>query len=472
MKRLFGTDGIRGVVNDDLTGDLAYKVGLATAKIIRDGRFRVQTNSPFSNNLYTVIIGSDSRPSRSMIVSGLTCGLCAGGVNVMDAGILPTPAIAYLTKHYPYPSLGIMVTASHNPAKYNGIKIIGPDGYKIADALEEEIEEMIFSMNENGTETFHQRTNTGETANLKFSHHDYMEFLYHNFTFKKDNNLHVAVDCSNGAASTCTEIFRKLGIKADIFNGMSENGTINGDKINEKCGSMHLKFLQDIIANNPGKYSCGIAFDGDADRCLLIDNTGEIVDGDHIMAMAAKYLKEQDMLSNNMVVGTIMSNLGLIRFLEENEIKYLSTKVGDKYVLEEMIANNCSLGGEQSGHIIFGEYATTGDGIFTALMVLQIMQEKSLPLCVIKNEMKKYPQVATTVHANAKIKQAFLSNLILKRTITDITYDALGTDGRSVVRPSGTEDYIRIMVEGKDLDVIKKLCDDIVLEINTALNPK
>lgn len=468
MKRLFGTDGIRGVVNRDLTGDLAYKVGLATAKIIHDGRFRVATNSPFANDLSTVIIGSDSRPSRSMIVSGLTCGLCAGGVNVMDAGILPTPAIAYLTKHYPYPSLGIMVTASHNPAHYNGIKIIGPDGYKIPDELEEEIEEMIFSMDENGTSNFHKSAEMGETANLQFSHHDYMEFLFSHFNFAKDNNLHVAIDCSNGSASTCTKIFYNLGIQADIFNGITENGTINGKKINERCGSTNLEFLQDIIRSNP-KYSCGIAFDGDADRCLLIDDTGEIVDGDHIMAMAAKYLKSKDMLSNNMVVGTIMSNLGLIRFLEKNDIKYLSTKVGDKYVLEEMIANNSSLGGEQSGHIIFGDYATTGDGIFTALMVLQIMQERRLPLSVIKSEMEKYPQVASTLPADAKTKQAFLSNLVLKRTIADMTHDVLGTDGRCVVRPSGTEDYIRIMVEGKDLETIAKLCNEIKLEITIAL---
>lgn len=224
---------------------------------------------------------------------------------------------------------------------------------------------------------------------------------------------------------------------------------------------MHLEFIQNIIKNSIIPFDCGIAFDGDADRCLLVDETGEIVDGDHILAIVGGYLKEQGLLTNNLIVGTVMSNLGLVKFCEAKGIKFLSTKVGDKYVLEEMITNNGSLGGEQSGHIIFKEYATTGDGILTALMVLNIMDKTGKKLSELKNQMFKYPQVSTQIAATPDEKNAFIANNTLRQRINYMVYESLGNEGRSVVRPSGTENYIRIMVEGKNYDTITKLCEDI-----------
>ena len=244
----------------------------------------------------------------------------------------------------------------------------------------------------------------------------------------------------------------------------------DGEHINEGCGSMHLEFLQDVIKNSGLSFDCGIAFDGDADRCLMIDETGEIVDGDHILAIVGGFLKDLGLLKNNLIVGTVMSNLGLVKFCEEKGIKFLSTKVGDKYVLEEMITNNGSLGGEQSGHIIFKEYATTGDGILTALMVLNIMDKTGKKLSELKNQMFKYPQVSTQITATPEQKNAFIANNSLRQRINDLVYETLGNDGRSVVRPSGTENYIRIMVEGKDFDTITKLRDDIQALILESLN--
>lgn len=453
MRRLFGTDGIRGIANKTLTADLAYKVGLATAKLLMTNHFRDTEYSPFGDTNPVVLIGTDTRPSKDMIVSSVTSGLTAGGVNVLHVGILPTPAIAYLTKLYSFASIGIMITASHNPKEYNGIKIIGADGYKLPDQLEEQVEELISKINSNTISDYYAQ----ECGKIKYdlasiAAKDYTCNLL-KFSLKP---LRVAIDCSNGSASTCIDVFKKAGLSFSAYNLDT-----SGEHINENCGSMHLEFLQNIIKNSIIPFDCGIAFDGDADRCLLVDETGEIVDGDHILAIVGGYLKEQGLITNNLIVGTVMSNLGLVKFCEAKGIKFLSTKVGDKYVLEEMITNNGSLGGEQSGHIIFKEYATTGDGILTALMVLNIMDKTGKKLSELKNQMFKYPQVSTQITATPDKKNAFIANNTLRQKINDMVYDTLGNDGRSVVRPSGTENYIRIMVEGKDYDTITKLCDDI-----------
>ncbi len=461
MRRLFGTDGIRGIANKTLTADLAYKVGLATAKLLMTNHFRDTVNSPFGDTKPIVLIGTDTRPSKDMIVSSVSSGLTAGGVNVLHIGILPTPAIAHLTKLYSFAAIGIMITASHNPKEYNGIKIIGADGYKLPDQLEEQIEELISKINPNTIADYYSEECGKIKSDLACSAAaDYTSNLL-KYTFKP---LRVAIDCSNGSASSCVDVFKNAGLYVSEYNI-----DLSGEHINDKCGSMHLEFLQDIIKNFGFHFDCGIAFDGDADRCLLVDETGEIVDGDHILAIVGGYLKEQNLLTNNLIVGTVMSNLGLIKFCEAKGIKFLSTKVGDKYVLEEMITNNGSLGGEQSGHIIFKDYATTGDGILTALMVLNIMDKTGKKLSELKNQMFKYPQVSTQIIATPDEKNAFIANTSLRQKINDMVYETLGSDGRSVVRPSGTENYIRIMVEGKDYDTITKLCDDIKALITSNL---
>lgn len=454
MKRLFGTDGIRGIVNETLTGDLAYKVGLATAKLLKTTHFRNTKTSPFLDDNPIVLIGTDTRPSKDLIFSGIACGLCAGGVNVISIGIIPTPAVAYLTKNYDFASAGIMITASHNPKEYNGIKIIGPDGYKLHDRLEEQIENYISSMSEETLSSFFSKS-PGKISYgfIETAKEDYMSYLKSLFPFDANNKIKIAVDCSNGAAASCKEIFKEFNILADIYNIDS------GEHINDKCGSMHLEFLQSIVKRN--SYDCGIAFDGDADRCLFVDASGEVVDGDYILAIIGSYFKQNGQLHNNSIVGTIMSNLGLTKFCEANKINFISTKVGDKYVLEEMIANGASLGGEQSGHIILKDFATTGDGILTSLMMLSIINNTNTPLHELKNKMTKYPQVTKQIVANSETKNAFVANIDLQQKIQNLVYAKLGNDGRAVVRPSGTENYIRVMVEGKDYSIISKILDDI-----------
>lgn len=455
MKRLFGTDGIRGIVNETLTGDLAYKVGLATAKLLTTHRFRDVKVSPFMDDKPIVIIGTDTRPSKDLIFSGLACGLTAGGVNVITVGILPTPAIAFLTMEYEFVSAGIMITASHNPKRYNGIKIIGPDGYKLHDNLEERIENLVESIaSETISDFFAEKPGRISYEFVEPAKKRYITFLKNLFDFTDEYELHIAVDCSNGAASACQDIFHEIGMDADTYN-VDESG----EMINDGCGSMHLEFITNKVKN--GFYDIGIAFDGDADRCLLVDENGDIVDGDYILAIIGNYLKECGKLKGNTIVGTVMSNLGLVKFCEEKGIKFLATKVGDKYVLEEMITNRSSLGGEQSGHIILKDYATTGDGILTALMIINIMVKTRKPLHELKKEMVKYPQVSTQIEAGPKEKNAFVANSHLKEEITSLVAKHLGNDGRAVVRPSGTENYIRIMVEGKDEDVITSICNTI-----------
>lgn len=455
MKRLFGTDGIRGIVNKTLTGDLAYKVGLATAKLIQTTHFRDILVSPFLDKKPVVLIGTDTRPSKDLILSGVTCGLCAGGINVISIGVIPTPAVAYLTKHYHYASAGIMITASHNPKEYNGIKIIGPDGYKLHDRLEEQIENFISTMSEETFSNFFADSPGKVLNSTQKAKEDYMNYLRNLFPFNAENKLKIAVDCSNGAASSCKSIFKNFNILADVYNFDLDDG----EHINEGCGSMHLEFIQSVVKK--GGFDCGIAFDGDADRCIFVDANGEIVDGDYILAIIGSYFKQNGKLQNNAIVGTIMSNLGLVKFCETNQINFISTKVGDKYVLEEMIANGASLGGEQSGHIILKDFATTGDGILTALMILSIINKTRTPLHKLKNKMAKYPQVSTQIAANSEVKNAFVANIELQQKIQNLVYSKLGDDGRAVVRPSGTENYIRVMVEGKDYNVISKLLENI-----------
>lgn len=465
MRRLFGTDGIRGIANKDLTGDLAYKIGLATGIMLNSNPVRISSkDSPFDTDQPVVLIGSDTRTSKDMIISAVSSGLCAAGVNVMSLGILPTPAMAYFTKGYKFAAAGIMITASHNPPEYNGIKIFGPDGYKLPDELEMQIEEIIENIS-SGEELDLSSDNFGSISHAyeELAVKDYSKALSKLFSF--NHEFEIAVDCSNGAAGAYIEAMKLPNLTIYEFNTK-----LDGKSINQNCGSTHLEFLGGEILNSGLTYNCGVAFDGDADRCLLIDEEGEIVDGDEILAIIGTYLKRHDRLKNNTIVGTVMSNLGLIKACNENGIKFLSTKVGDKYVLEEMIANDAIIGGEQSGHIIFKEFATTGDGILTALMVLDVMDKTNMPLNVLKRQMFKYPQESAKITADSKQKAAFLANSNLRQQIDKLVVDTLGNDGRAVVRPSGTENCIRVMVEGRDKKIISDLCHEICRLIYSSQN--
>lgn len=446
MARLFGTDGIRGIVNDTLTGELAYKVGVATATVMKNR----------SSDKPNFIIGTDTRKSRNMLKSAIICGLTSVGSDVVDLGVIPTPAVAYLAKEYG--AAGIMITASHNPSKYNGIKIFSSDGYKLPDEVEEEIEEIIADVKSV------QLVSDDELGDLTVSHSARDKYIKHLIsTVDCDlSSLNVAIDAANGAASNVAlKLFHELGVNAVICGG------ILGSQINENCGSTHMENIQSIMKAN--SYDIGIAFDGDADRCLFVDENGEIVDGDYTLAIVSKYFKEQGCLEGNSVVGTVMSNFGFTSFCKQNDINFVATKVGDRYVLEEMLLNDYILGGEQSGHIIFKEHATTGDGLLTALNMLMIMKKTGKPLSELKKVMTKYPQVMDMVEATSDQKVSFLTNNLIKKEIASMQ-ELLNGDGRILVRPSGTENYIRVMAEGKSSftisAIVRDLCNLIAQQIN------
>lgn len=447
MARLFGTDGIRGIVNDTLTGELAYKVGIAAATVMKS---RSDSGAP------KFIIGTDTRKSRNMLKSAIICGLTSVGSDVVDLGVIPTPAVAYLAKEYG--AAGIMITASHNPSKYNGIKIFSSDGYKLPDEVEEEIEEIIADVKSV------QLVSDDELGDLTVSHSARDKYIKHLIsTVDCDlSSLNVAIDAANGAASNVAlKLFHEIEVNAVICGG-----TI-GSQINENCGSTHMENIQSIMKAN--SYDIGIAFDGDADRCLFVDENGEIVDGDYTLAIVSKYFKEQGCLEGNSVVGTVMSNFGFTSFCKQNGINFVATKVGDRYVLEEMLLNDYILGGEQSGHIIFKEHATTGDGLLTALNMLMIMKKTGKPLSELKKVMTKYPQVMDMVEATSDQKVSFLTNNLIKKEIASMQ-ELLNGDGRILVRPSGTENYIRVMAEGKSSftisAIVRELCNLIAQQIN------
>lgn len=437
MGKLFGTDGIRGIVGDDLTVQLAYKVGLAAAYVLGKEK----------ENL-TVLIGKDTRVSRDVLSTALTAGLLNSGANVIDLGIVPTPAVSYLIKKY-NASMGVMISASHNPSEYNGIKLFDENGFKLPDETEEKIEKYLL-----GEEI--PSSNKIGNLSIKFDAiEDYTDYLVSTVeNINKD--LKIVVDCANGSASTTAEVlFKKLGLKPNIINI-----NFDGYNINDNCGSTHMEKLIETVLNT--KADLGIAYDGDADRCLMVDDQGNLIDGDFILAIAGNYLKEKNELDNNTIVGTIMSNLGLKKFCENNDINFVATKVGDRYVLENMLENGNIIGGEQSGHVIFKKHANTGDGELTSIQILNIMTKTNKSLKELASIMQSYPQVLINVEVTKEGKEHFLEDediICLKNEIED----SLNGEGRVLLRASGTEYKIRVMLEGKDINDItskaQKLAD-------------
>lgn len=448
MGRLFGTDGARGVANSELTCELAMKIGRAAAMVLTESC----AHKP------KVLIGMDTRASSHMLASAISAGLCSVGADVLIIDVVPTPAVAFLVKEYDYDA-GVMISASHNPCEYNGIKIFQGNGYKLPDELENEIEEIILDETKVPPVVL-----GGDVGKISFSSKAVDDYIFH-LAMTADGDfkgMKIALDCANGSASvTARALFTRLGAKCCIINE-----TPNGTNINENCGSTHLEQLQKFVVEN--KCDIGFAFDGDADRLLVVDENGEVVDGDKIIAVCSKFMKENNKLKNNTAVVTVMSNMGFFKFCEKNDINCIKTKVGDRYVLEEMVKNGYVIGGEQSGHIIFLDYATTGDGQMSAIQVLNVLKSTGKKISELASEMQVYPQVLINVRVSNFGKARLDKDEEVQLAIREAS-EELGDTGRVLVRVSGTEPLVRVMLEGEDYNQIKSLAESIAKVIEERL---
>lgn len=441
MRKYFGTDGIRGVAGETLTAELSYKVGRALGKLLSSKKEKPK-----------VVIGRDTRLSCDMIESSIVAGLTSRGVNVMLVGVVPTPAIAYLTKNLDNDS-GIMISASHNPYQDNGIKIFGPDGFKLTDEEELFIESYIEN-DDNKNLSYDKIGKVHDSFELS------QKYIQHiKSTISEDlSGLKIALDCANGATTQVAPfIFGDL--EADIE---TIGCTPNGININDNVGSTCLETLSEYVKNNNVDF--GFAFDGDGDRVLAVDNEGNFVDGDKIMFILAKHLKEQNKLNKNVVVSTVMSNIGFYKSLEENDIDFVQTAVGDRYVVEEMRKENYSIGGEQSGHVILMENATTGDGILTAIQLASIIKSSNKSLKELANSVKIYPQ--KLINIKVSDKNEVMNDEYILEECKKIEQDLHGK-GRILLRASGTENLIRVMVEADTYESTNYNCEklaNIILE--------
>lgn len=447
MGKLFGTDGIRGVVNAGLDAGLAYKVGLATASVLAEGT--AGRKSPL------VTIGKDTRISGDLLKGALIAGLCTAGAAVLDLGTLPTPGVAWATIHH-QADAGIVISASHNPYEHNGIKIFNGSGFKLSDGLEERIENIVLS----GHRSVDHKTGA-EIGKVTYmaerASEGYIDHLTH--TVSTDlSGLRILVDCANGAASaTAGRLFDRFPkLHADIINSDPD-----GININDHCGSTHMDSLAAMVT--AGEYDLGIAFDGDADRCLGVDELGHEIDGDQIMALCGLDLMKRGRLSGHTVVATVMSNLGLHLFAKEHGIGLECTSVGDRYVLECMREKGYVLGGEQSGHMIFLEHATTGDGELTALQLLDLLKRSGKRASELFSACQKYPQVLINVplSGGAESRESIMKAPWLNHAIREQEERLMGA-GRILVRPSGTEALIRVMVEGQDMELARACAEHLV----------
>lgn len=451
MGRLFGTDGVRGVANTELTCELAMEIGRAAATVLSGtGKCRPK-----------FVIGSDTRASSDMLGNALAAGLCSIGADVIQLGVVPTPAVAYLVQKYGADA-GVMISASHNPAEFNGIKIFSGNGFKLPDLIEEKIEDLILDPEKH----YPQPTGAevGRVSTAANATREYIDYIKSTARCTLDG-LNIAIDCANGSASaTAPDLFRELGANVHVLAAEPD-----GANINRNCGSTHLGALAEYVVANG--LDCGVAFDGDADRCLCVDREGREVDGDMIIAICALDLKARGKLNKNTVVGTIMANFGFGKFCEENDLRFVATKVGDRYVLEEMLLEDYILGGEQSGHVIFREFATTGDGELTAVQLLTILHEQNKPLSELASVMTRYPQTMVNLKISAEGKIAFYTDKVVTAKLEEAK-EKLGDTGRIVVRPSGTEPLIRVMVEGSDIAFIDEVAHDVADVIMQRLGDK
>ena len=444
MSRLFGTDGVRGEANTALQPELAYRLGRAATLYF----------GKRSEDKPKILIGRDTRISGEMFEAALTAGICSAGGRAVLAGIIPTPAVAYLVKKIDA-AAGIVISASHNPFYDNGIKFFGGDGYKLPDAVEDEIESIVRQIESD--DKFEKPTGA-KIGDVEFRHDllkDYIDFVI-STTSERFDGMKIALDCANGAAyEAMPAVLKKLGAEVILMGDKP-----NGININDECGSTHIENLRLEVLRK--KADIGIAHDGDADRCLCIDEKGDLIDGDHILIMCAKLMMDVGALPNNTVVTTVMANIGFRQAIENLGGRYEITAVGDRYVLENMLANGYRLGGEQSGHIIFSDYSTTGDGLITALQVLTAMKKSKKSAAELNKMMTTFPQVL--INIRVKDKDAYKNADAVKRAITE-GEEELAASGRILVRASGTEPLVRVMAEGPNKLQLEKICNKIAAEI-------
>ena len=440
MARLFGTDGVRGEANVTLLPEMAYRLGRAAT--IYFGKE--------SDEQPLIIIGRDTRISGEMFESALTAGICSAGGRAMLAGIIPTPAIAYLARKHKAKA-GIVISASHNPFHDNGIKFFGGDGYKLPDAVEDELEAIVHQLE---TDDNYPRPTAEHIGHIEYRTdllHQYMEFVLSTCKERFDG-VKVVLDCANGAAyEAMPKILRRLGANVKVIHALP-----NGTNINDGCGSTHLESLQKAVLENGADF--GIAHDGDADRCLCVDEKGQVIDGDHILVMCAMDMMKEGKLPYNTVVTTVMANIGFHQAIKKAGGRAEITKVGDRYVLENMLKNGYKIGGEQSGHIIFTDFSTTGDGLITALQVLSSLKRSGRKASDLTALMTTYPQLL--VNVKVATKEGWETNEAIKEAIAEGDKE-LGENGRILVRPSGTEPLIRVMAEGPDQAQLDRICHAI-----------
>jgi len=447
MPRLFGTDGVRGVAGDTLSCQLAFDLGRAGAHVLISSAHKPR-----------ILIGQDTRISGQMLSSALAAGVCSVGAEAIILGVMPTPGVAFLTKQY-NADAGIVVSASHNPMEYNGIKFFDSSGYKLPDTIEDEIEAHI----NDGCDKIPSATG-GEIGRITYKNgaeDDYIDHLK-NIVNVDLSNMNIALDSANGAVSHIAPmLFNSLG--ANIVSIFDQP---NGTNINKGCGSTYIDTISSIV--NDSHATVGFAFDGDADRCLAVDENGKFVDGDVLMLICAIDMKERCLLNHDTLVVTVMSNLGLTIAAKENNIRLESTKVGDRYVLERMRSGGYKIGGEQSGHIIFSDGNTTGDGLLTALSILSIMKRKGKTLGELADCMKVMPQVLLNIHVSEVNKHTWRENVEITRAIA-IMEDKYGDAGRLLVRESGTEPLIRVMLEGEEKSKIQEDAEKLARIIRMEL---
>ncbi len=453
MRKYFGTDGIRRIANTELSPDLVYRVAKAGAYVL----------AKHTDHTPTILIGRDTRISGTLIESAMTAGFLSYGANVKILGVLPTPGVAYLTKKLKADA-SVVISASHNTYEFNGVKYFSNKGMKIPDELEEEIEEVMDSDKLSSFSAVNDKIGVSEIRTDLID--EYVYFFRKNFEEDFENldmsDFVVAIDTANGATSVVAEkVFTALGIKHYILNN-----TPNGTNINDNCGSTHLDVLKKYVVEN--KCNLGIAYDGDGDRCLAVDENGNEMDGDKILAIISNYMKEKGALKQDTVVATVMSNLGFKKYAENNNINFEETKVGDRYVLERMLENGYNLGGEQSGHIIMLDYNPTGDGILTSLMITKILLEKKISASKACEIIKIYPQVLVNAKVSSDKKYDYEKDPEIKAEIDKLEEEFSG-NGRVLIRPSGTEPLVRVMIEGTDKEYIKKRAESLAKLIENKL---
>ena len=453
MRKYFGTDGIRRIANTELSPELVYKVAKAGAYVL----------SKHTDHTPTILIGRDTRISGTLIESAMVAGFLSYGANVKLLGVIPTPAVAYLTRKL-NADASVVISASHNTYEFNGIKYFSNKGMKIPDTLEEEIEEVMESGKLEELTAVNDKIGVSEYCLDLID--EYVYFFRKNFDDDMEklvsDDFIVGLDTANGATYKVAEkVFKSLGIKYKIINNNPD-----GININKNCGSTHLEGLKKFVVEN--NLSMGVAYDGDGDRCLAVDENGNEIDGDKIMAIISSSLRKKGKLAKDTIVATVMSNLGLNKYARDNGLELLQTKVGDRYVLEEMLKDGFNLGGEQSGHVILLDYNPTGDGILTSLMLIKSILEENKKASQMAQMVKLYPQVLVNAKVNSEKKYGFKDDKEIKNAIEKLEKEFAG-NGRVLIRTSGTEPLVRVMIEGEDQKYIQKKAEEIAKLIESKL---